>query len=55
MIEGTWEKDASINSEDQAISESWTKFFDKEGNEIELNRGQIWIEVVPNERSVNYF
>ncbi len=55
VIEGTWEKDASINSEDQDISESWTKFFDKEGNEIELNRGQVWIEVVPNDRSVNYF
>lgn len=55
VIEGTWEKDSSINSEDQAISESWTKFFDKEGNEIELNRGQVWIEVVPNDRPVNYF
>lgn len=55
VIEGTWEKDASINSEDQRIDQSWTKFFDKNGDEIELNRGQTWIEVVPNERTVNYF
>lgn len=55
VIEGTWEKDASINSSGQPVSQSWTKFFDKEGEEIELNRGQIWIEVVPNDRVVNYF
>ena len=55
MIEGTWEKDSSINSDDQAMDESWTKFFDKNGNEIKLNKGQIWIEVVPNGRTVNYF
>ena|GEM_PF-900481 len=55
VIEGTWEKDASIQSADQPIDQSWTKFFDKNGNEIELNRGQIWIEVVPNGRPVNYF
>lgn len=54
-IEGTWEKDSSINSPDQQISESWTKFFDKDGKEIPLNRGQTWIEVVPNGRTVNYF
>ncbi len=55
MIEGTWEKDASINSNNQPIDQSWTKFFDKNGNEIKLNRGQIWIEIVPNDRAVNYF
>jgi len=55
VIEGTWEKDASINSPDQPMDQSWTKFFDKNGNEIALNRGQIWIEVVPNDRPVNYF
>lgn len=54
-IEGTWEKDSSINSDDQPASSSWTKFFDKEGKEISLNRGQTWIEVVPNGRTVNYF
>jgi len=55
VIEGTWEKDSSINSDDQDMSQSWTKFFDKDGKEIELNKGQIWIEVVPKGRSVNYF
>jgi len=55
VIEGTWEKDASINSEDQDMSESWTKFFDTDGNEIKLNKGQTWIEVVPDDRPVNYF
>ena len=55
VIEGTWEKDASINSPDQPMDQSFTKFFDKNGNEIELNRGQIWIEIVPNGRAVNYF
>ena len=55
VIEGTWEKDSSINSKNQDMSQSWTKFFDKNGDEIELNRGQIWIEVVPNGRPVNYF
>ena len=55
VIEGTWEKDASINSPDQPMDESFTKLFDADGNEIEFNRGQIWIEVVPNGRPVNYF
>jgi len=55
VIEGTWEKDSSINSDDQDMSESWTKFFDKNGDEIRINKGQIWIEIVPNGRPVNYF
>ena len=55
IIEGTWEKDSSINSDDQQMNESWTKFFDKNGDEIKLNKGQIWIEIVPNGRAVNYF
>lgn len=55
VIEGTWEKDSSINSDDQPMDESWTKFFDKNGSEVKLNKGQIWIEVVPNGRTVNYF
>lgn len=55
VIEATWEKDGSINSPDQPISESWTKFFDANGDEIALNRGQTWIEVVPEGRNVNYF
>ena len=55
VIEGTWEKDASINSANQPVNQSWTKFFDKNGDEIVFNRGQVWIEVVPNGRPVNYF
>lgn len=55
VIEGTWQKDSSINSTKQDISESWTKFFDEDGNEIEMSKGQIWIEIVPKERPVNYF
>ena len=55
VIEGTWEKDSSINSDDQQMDQSWTKFFDENGDEIELNKGQIWIELVPNGRTVNYF
>ena len=54
-IEGTWEKDCSINSPDQPASSCFTKFFDANGKEIPLNRGQTWIEVVPNGRAVNYF
>jgi len=55
VIEGTWAKDCSINSNDQPLSSCFTKFFDKDDKEIALNRGQTWIEVVPNGRAVNYF
>jgi hypothetical protein len=55
VIEGTWAKDSSINSPDQDMSQSWTKFFDAQGKEIQLNKGQIWIEVVPKGNAVNYF
>jgi hypothetical protein len=37
-IEGKWKKESRTGR---------TKFYDSSGNEIELNRGQIWIEVVP--------
>ncbi|MEA2020268.1 MAG: DUF3048 domain-containing protein [Patescibacteria group bacterium] len=37
-IQATWEKGA--------IRER-TKFYDEQGNELEFNRGQIWVEVVP--------
>jgi hypothetical protein len=55
VIEGTWQKDDSINSPAQPMDPSFTKFFDETGKEIELNRGQIWIEIVPTDRAVNYF
>lgn len=38
LVEGTWKKDSR---------EARTKFFDAGGNEIPLNRGQIWMEMVP--------
>lgn len=37
-VEGTWQKKDRL---------SRMKFFNKEGNEIKLNRGQIWIEILP--------
>ncbi|MBD3280011.1 DUF3048 domain-containing protein [Candidatus Dojkabacteria bacterium] len=36
MIEAKWKKDSK---------EDRTKYYDKEGNEIELNRGQIWVSI----------
>jgi len=44
-IQGTWEK---------KDRESRTKFFDSQGKEIKLNRGPIWIEIVPARQKVNY-
>lgn len=38
MVEGVWEK---------ADRTTRTKFYDSSGEEIELNRGQIWIEIIP--------
>ncbi len=38
VINGTWKKETRTDR---------TKFFDGEGNQVELNRGQIWIEIVP--------
>lgn len=45
QIEGTWQKT------DKA---SKTVFKDTQGNEIKLNTGQTWIEVVPEDRGVSY-
>ncbi|MFH0864103.1 MAG: DUF3048 domain-containing protein [Candidatus Gottesmanbacteria bacterium] len=42
-IEGTWSKDDRT---------SRTKFFDNNGREIQFNRGQIWIEVLPTGTAV---
>jgi len=44
-VEGTWTKEKR---------QSRTKFTDKSGKEILLNRGPIWIEIVPTGRPVNY-
>lgn len=45
QVEGTWEK---------AGRSSKTVFKDTLGNEIKLNPGQTWIEVVPSGNAVNY-
>lgn len=45
QIEGTWQK-TDRNSK--------TVFKDTQGNEVPLNTGQTWIEVVPDGRGVNY-
>ena len=45
VITGTWKKKNRT---------SRTKFFDKSGKEILLNRGQIWVEVVPSDSRANY-
>lgn len=39
VIQGTWKKDKRT---------SRTHFYDKNDNEVSLNRGQIWIEVLPS-------
>ncbi len=44
-IEGTWKK---------ADRTERTKFYDAKGKEIEFNRGQIWIEVLPTGTDVKY-
>lgn len=38
MVEGVWEKSTRTDR---------TKYYDSEGNEIPLNRGSIWIEIIP--------
>ena len=40
VITGTWKKKAR---------EARTKFFDKKGKEIEINRGKIWMSIVPTD------
>jgi hypothetical protein len=42
-ILGTWKKDSQI---------ARTKFYDEKGAEISFNRGQTWIEVVPDDTEV---
>jgi len=41
LIEGTWKKPERTTR---------TLFYDLDGNEIEFNRGQTWIEVIPSDR-----
>lgn len=43
-IECTWKKPARTER---------TRFYDADNKEIEINRGKIWIEIIPQEGSVN--
>jgi hypothetical protein len=45
VVEGTWKK---------GDREDRTKFLDSKGKEIEFNKGEIWIEVVPAGKEVVY-
>lgn len=45
MLNATWEKQDK---------DSRTRFQDEDGQEIELNRGNTWIEIVPTDREVTY-
>ena len=44
-IEGTWKKKERTGR---------TKFYDQYGREIEFNRGQIWIEILPTGTEIKY-
>ncbi|MEK7548797.1 MAG: DUF3048 C-terminal domain-containing protein, partial [Patescibacteria group bacterium] len=43
-LDGQWKKPSRTER---------LRFFDTSGREITLNRGQIWIEVIPQEGSVS--
>lgn len=45
VIEGSWKKDSQ---------NARTKFFDTSGAEIKLNRGKIWIDIIPPESAITY-
>ncbi len=45
VIEGTWSKPTRV---------ARTKFLDSSGKEVELNKGPIWIEIVPLGSEVKY-
>jgi hypothetical protein len=38
VVEGSWKKDSRLDR---------TKFLDNVGVEIKLNRGNIWVEIIP--------
>ena len=44
VVTGTWKK---------KTRKARTKFFDKKGKEIEINRGKIWISVVPKDYKIS--
>jgi hypothetical protein len=45
VIEGTWKKATALDRE---------VFYDKTGSEIQMVRGQTWVEVVPAQNKVTY-
>ncbi len=45
VVEGKWMKASRL---------ARSKFVDKNGQEIQLNRGQIWIQTVPEGSKVSY-
>lgn len=45
IIDGTWEKKNRL---------ARTLFYDADGEEIQFNRGQIWIEIVPDDNKIVY-
>lgn len=45
LVHGTWRKDDRV---------SRTRFYDASGNQIRLNPGPTWIEVVPTDTPVDY-
>lgn len=45
IIKGTWKKDSRTDR---------TLFYDKDGQEIEFNRGNTWIHVLPEKQEVRY-
>lgn len=45
VMQGTWKKDSELDRE---------VFYDKNGAEVTLTRGPIWVELVPTGNKVNY-
>lgn len=45
VIKGTWSKTNRLARE---------KFLDEKGKEIEFNKGQIWLQTIPDEENVKY-
>lgn len=45
VIVGTWTKKTRISK---------TMYYDSTGQEIKFNKGNIWIEIIPNEKQITY-
>lgn len=55
VIEGTWKKEVPADDGKMSDGFYFTRFFDLNGNRISFNKGKTWIEVVPDNKKVNYF